>query len=127
MKWLVGCRLSDQGPFPIAEKVRVRAENQHVVAALEGLFIALKAAVETVEVRIFAVGLRVNASGAAIAAGIINPLVGLGALLTQWLLKEPLARAMTARYTVTGTWSDPVLAPLDDKPAPSAKSSRVEH
>lgn len=51
-----------------------------------------------------------DASGASVAAGIaINPLVGLGAFVTQWLLKEPLARAMTKRYDITGTWDDPQL------------------
>ena len=58
---------------------------------------------------------KMDASGAAIAAGIVvNPLVGLGALLTQWILKEPLTRAMTVRYTVSGTWHDPLIQVLDD-------------
>ncbi|CAM5789540.1 YhdP family protein [Castellaniella caeni] len=51
---------------------------------------------------------NLDISGAALAAGIaINPLVGLGAFVTQWLLKTPLAKAMTLRYHVTGTWDDP--------------------
>lgn len=51
---------------------------------------------------------NLDVSGAALAAGIaINPLIGLGAFVTQWLLKTPLAKAMTVRYQVTGTWDDP--------------------
>ncbi len=51
---------------------------------------------------------NLDVSGAAIAAGIaINPIVGIGAFLTQWLLKEPLAKAMTAQYHIGGTWDDP--------------------
>lgn len=51
---------------------------------------------------------NLDVSGAALAAGIaINPLVGLGAFITQWLLKTPLARAMTAHYHIVGTWDDP--------------------
>ena len=51
---------------------------------------------------------NLDVSGAALAAGIaINPLVGLGAFVTQWLLKAPLAKSMTARYRVTGTWDEP--------------------
>ncbi len=54
-------------------------------------------------------------SGAAIATGFaVNPLVGLSALVTQFLLKTPLERAMTARYKVTGSWDDPKLEPLSD-------------
>ncbi len=51
---------------------------------------------------------NLDVSGAALAAGIaVNPLIGLGAFVTQWLLKAPLARSMTARYRITGTWDDP--------------------
>lgn len=54
-------------------------------------------------------------SGAAIATGFaVNPLVGLSALVTQFLLRTPLERAMTARYKVTGSWDDPKLEPLAD-------------
>jgi len=57
---------------------------------------------------------KLDASGAAIAAGIaVNPLVGVGALIAQWLLKQPLANAMTARYNVTGTWDEPEIKPAD--------------
>jgi uncharacterized protein (TIGR02099 family) len=49
-----------------------------------------------------------DASGAAIATGLaINPLIGVGAFVTQWLLQRPLARAATAQYAVTGSWDDP--------------------
>jgi uncharacterized protein YhdP len=58
-------------------------------------------------------------SGAAIATGFaVNPLVGLSALVTQFLLRTPLERAMTARYKVTGSWEDPKLEPLSDADAP---------
>lgn len=57
---------------------------------------------------------NLDVSGAAIAAGIaINPVVGLGAFITQWLLKTPLAKAMTAHYHITGSWDDPK---IDDVP-----------
>ena len=48
---------------------------------------------------------NVDMSGAAIAAGIaLNPVVGIGAFLTQLLFKAPLAKAMTVQYQVTGPW-----------------------
>ncbi|MDN5843624.1 MAG: TIGR02099 family protein [Alcaligenaceae bacterium] len=68
---------------------------------------------------------NLDVSGAAIAAGIaINPIVGLGAFLTQWLLKAPLAKAMAGHYQITGTWDDPTIKDLPtqapkSKPAPS--------
>jgi len=64
---------------------------------------------------------NLDVSGAAIAAGIaINPVIGIGAFLSQWLLKNPLARAMTVRYRVTGTWDDPVITEIKSEDAPSA-------
>lgn len=54
---------------------------------------------------------NLDVSGAAIAAGIaINPIVGIGAFLTQWLLQAPLAKAMTARYHIDGDWDDPKIS-----------------
>ncbi len=54
---------------------------------------------------------NLDVSGAAIAAGIaINPIVGIGAFLTQWLLQAPLAKAMTAEYQIGGTWNEPKIA-----------------
>lgn len=60
-------------------------------------------------------------SGATVAAGIaINPIVGIGAFLTQWLLKTPLSRAMTLHYAVSGKWSDPKLKEIASKAEPAA-------
>src|SRR3546814_18022049 len=51
---------------------------------------------------------NLDISGAAVAAGIaINPIVGVGAFLTQWLLQAPLAKAMTVQYHIDGAWDEP--------------------
>ena len=51
---------------------------------------------------------KVDISGAAVTAAIVvNPVVGVGAFLTQWLMQEPLSRAMTQRYAVHGSWDEP--------------------
>ncbi|MER1966449.1 YhdP family protein [Castellaniella sp. GW247-6E4] len=64
---------------------------------------------------------NLDVSGAAIAAGIaINPVIGIGAFLSQWVLKNPLARAMTVRYRVTGPWDDPVVTEVGGADAPTA-------
>ncbi len=61
-------------------------------------------------------------SGAAIATGFaVNPLIGLGALVTQFLLRMPIEHVLTARYAVKGPWDDPQLTPLEDPvPTPTA-------
>lgn len=62
---------------------------------------------------------NLDASGAAVVTALaVNPLIGLGAFVTQWLLKQPLARAMTMEYSVTGSWDDPKLQPVETKPEP---------
>lgn len=57
---------------------------------------------------------NLDVSGAAIAAGVaINPVVGIGAFLTQWLLKAPLAAAMTAQYKIEGDWDQPEIQAVE--------------
>jgi uncharacterized protein (TIGR02099 family) len=71
---------------------------------------------------------NLDVSGAAIAAGIaINPVVGIGAFLGQWLLRAPLAKALTAQYQISGNWDDPkvkevqVKAPEKGVPTPATR------
>jgi len=65
---------------------------------------------------------RIDASAAALLAGIaINPIVGLGAFLGQWLLREPLAQVLSLEYGITGSWSDPQITRLS--PASSAQGA----
>lgn len=58
---------------------------------------------------------NLDMSGATVAAGIaLNPIIGLGAFVTQWLLRNPLSEAMTVHYHVSGGWEDPKLDELTD-------------
>ena len=70
---------------------------------------------------------NLDASGAAVVTALaVNPLIGLGAFVTQWLLKQPLARAMTMEYAVTGSWDDPKVAPVESTPAPSSPRGQAD-
>jgi uncharacterized protein (TIGR02099 family) len=54
---------------------------------------------------------NLDMSGAAVAAGIvINPVVGIGAFLAQWLLRKPLAKSLAVQYGITGSWDEPVIS-----------------
>ncbi len=47
-------------------------------------------------------------SGTAVVTGfLVNPLVGLSALIGQYLLRNPVESALSQRYRVTGTWDEP--------------------
>lgn len=73
---------------------------------------------ETLDVEIAAIP-KIEMSGAAVLAGVIvNPVVGVGAFLSQWLLTTPLNRALTAYFDVGGTWDNPE---LKDKSLPTDK------
>jgi len=62
---------------------------------------------------------NLDVSGAAIAAGVVvNPVVGLGAFITQWLLKDPLADAMAVRYKIGGTLQAPEIQAKERSKAP---------
>nr|WP_253207080.1 AsmA-like C-terminal region-containing protein [Verticiella sp. GG226] len=57
---------------------------------------------------------HVDASGAALLAGLaVNPVLGAGAFLAQWLLQKPISEALTMQYAVTGPWSGPQVTRID--------------
>lgn len=69
---------------------------------------------------------NLDASGAAIAAAVVNPIIGVGAFITQWLLKKPLARAFASEYHVTGSWDDPKIDDVREQ-APDAETAPTGH
>jgi uncharacterized protein YhdP len=56
---------------------------------------------------------EINASGPALAYAAINPAVGLGAFVGQWLLREPLRLASAREFRITGPWADPKVERLE--------------
>jgi uncharacterized protein YhdP len=66
---------------------------------------------------------EINAGAASIVYGLaVNPVIGLGTFLAQLFLRDPLMKAFTFEYQVSGPWKDPVVAKLARKfePAPGA-------
>lgn len=54
---------------------------------------------------------EINVGAASVLYGLaVNPVVGLGTFLAQLFLRDPLRRAFTFEYNITGPWSDPVVA-----------------
>ncbi len=53
---------------------------------------------------------NLDMSGTAIASGfVVNPLVGLTALIGQYLLRNPVEKALAVNYAVTGSWDRPII------------------
>ena len=52
---------------------------------------------------------EIDASTAALALGVANPILGLGALVAQYVLRNPLSKALALEYDIAGTWADPTI------------------
>lgn len=60
----------------------------------------------------------IDATGGSLAAFVINPIVGLGAVLGQYLITNQINRTMQTDYLVQGSWDKPEVIPLDQKGQP---------
>jgi hypothetical protein len=71
---------------------------------------------------------EINASGPALAYAAVNPAVGLGAFVGQWLLREPLRLASAREFRITGHWDDPKVERLERgllDPLPASATARA--
>jgi uncharacterized protein YhdP len=71
---------------------------------------------------------HIDAGTAALAATAINPVVGIGAFVAQWLLQKPLSRAATREFRISGAWADPQVTAIKHKSdtTPAASSAAPE-
>lgn len=60
---------------------------------------------------------EINAGTASLIATAINPAVGLGSFLAQFLLRQPLQSATTQEFHITGSWADPKVEKIDRRPS----------
>ena len=57
-----------------------------------------------------------NAGGASVLLGLaVNPVIGLSTFLAQLFLRDPINKAVTTEYKVTGSWDNPVTTELENK------------
>jgi uncharacterized protein YhdP len=59
----------------------------------------------------------INAAGGSLVYSVIaaNPAVGLATFLAQMILKDPLAKALSFEYEITGSWAEPNIKKLARK------------
>ncbi len=60
---------------------------------------------------------EINAGTASLIATAINPAIGLGSFLAQFLLRQPLQSATTQQFRITGPWAEPQVAKVERRPA----------
>ncbi|MEO6354576.1 MAG: YhdP family protein, partial [Burkholderiaceae bacterium] len=59
---------------------------------------------------------EINAGAASVVYALaVNPVIGLGTFLAQLFLREPLARAFTYEYQISGPWKEPVVTKINNK------------
>ena len=68
-------------------------------------------------------GLSVGAAALLLANPIIGAAVGAGSLLAQKILQDPIEQIFAYEYTVTGSWSDPIVGRVAGTPARLAAPS----
>ncbi len=92
------------------ENFKMRSVN--VAVLLDG---KVDVARETQDLRVVVVP-EINAGGASVVYGLVaNPVVGLGSFLAQLFLRDPLRRAFTVEYEITGPWNDPAVHKAERK------------
>lgn len=70
---------------------------------------------------------EINAGTASVVYALaVNPVIGLGTFLAQLFLREPLARAFTYEYQITGPWTAPHVLKIENKEAKNQPESRVQ-
>ena len=60
----------------------------------------------------------IDATAGSLAAFAINPIIGLGALVGQYLITNQINRTMQTDYLIQGSWENPEVVPLDQKGQP---------
>lgn len=60
----------------------------------------------------------IDATAGSLAAFVINPIIGLGAVVGQYLITNQINRTMQTDYLVQGSWENPEVIPLDQKGQP---------
>jgi uncharacterized protein YhdP len=73
---------------------------------------------ETQDIKVVVVP-EINAGTASLVATMINPAIGLGTVLAQLFLRQPLIRANTQEFHIDGTWTDPRVTKVEHKTSAS--------
>ncbi len=60
----------------------------------------------------------IDATAGSLAAFAINPIIGLGAVVGQYLITNQINRSMQTDYLIQGSWDNPEVIPLDQKGQP---------
>jgi uncharacterized protein (TIGR02099 family) len=82
--------------------------NLRIVGVQASVFIDSQADLlaETQNTRVLVLP-ELNAGLASLGYALVNPAIGLGSFLAQYVLRDPLRKILAYEYQVTGSWADP--------------------
>ncbi len=103
----------------VARSDNLRMRGLQAAVLMEG---SANLAAETQDLHVVVVP-EINAGGAALAYAAVNPAIGLGTFLAQWLLRKPIVAASTEEFRVTGTWTDPKIEQVPRGTGPSGSQA----
>jgi uncharacterized protein (TIGR02099 family) len=103
----------------VAHTTNLRLRGVQAAVLLEGQADLLR---ETQDLHLVVVP-EINAGTASLAYAAINPVIGLGTFLAQYLLRQPLQQAGTREFRVHGPWEKPQVDPVERRAAPAAAAS----
>ncbi len=107
----------DQG---IAYSSNLQMKGIHAAVLMEG---QADLSLETQDIRVVVVP-EINTGTASLIAAAINPALGLGSFLAQFVLRRPLMEAATQEFHVDGSWLEPRIQRTDLKTAPAGDGER---
>lgn len=90
---------------------RVSTQNLRILGIQASVLLEGSADIktETQDLRVLVLP-EVNAGLASLGyAALVNPAVGLGAFIAQYILRNPVRELLSYEYRVTGSWTDPVV------------------
>ena len=100
----------------IAHTSNLQMKGVNALVAMEGQADIAK---ETQKIKVLIVP-ELDAGTAALVAGYLNPIIGLGTFLAQLVLRRPLIEANTHEYTIDGSWLDPQITEVKRRSGGSA-------
>ena len=104
----------DQG---IASSDNLQMKGVNAAVLMEGQADLFR---ETQDIRVVVVP-EINAGTASLIAAAINPAIGLGSFLAQFVLRKPLMEAATQEFHIDGSWLEPKIQRVDNKAAARGK------
>ena len=68
---------------------------------------------------------NIDASAASVPLAFINPLIGIGAYVGQWIISKPLNHLLTTKYSITGAFENPTVTKLLDNSGLNSSSAKL--